>query len=89
MQQIIGREKELTQLRRCVESNRSEFVIVYGRRRVGKTFLVDSFFDGKYDFAYVGGHRLTKAKQLRPLPRHGGTFQTKWTRMKRVLRLIS
>lgn len=65
MQQIIGREKELTQLRRCVESNRSEFVIVYGRRRVGKTFLVDSFFDGKYDFAYVGGHRLTKAKQLR------------------------
>lgn len=57
----IGREKELTQLKRCVESNRSEFVIVYGRRRVGKTFLVDSFFDGKYDFAYVGGHRLTKA----------------------------
>lgn len=65
MQQIIGREKEMAQLKRCVESNRSEFVIVYGRRRVGKTFLVDSFFGGAYDFSYVGGHRLTKAKQLR------------------------
>lgn len=65
MQQIIGRVKEMAQLKRCVESNRSEFVIVYGRRRVGKTFLVDSFFGGVYDFSYVGGHKLTKAKQLR------------------------
>ena len=48
-----------------MDSNRSEFVIVYGRRRVGKTFLVDSFFDGQYDFSYVGGHKLAKAKQLR------------------------
>lgn len=65
MQNIIGREEEMRALRRCMESDRSEFVIVYGRRRVGKTFLVDSFFEGKYDFSYVGGHRLAKAKQLR------------------------
>ena len=45
MQNIIGREEEMTALRRYMESNRSEFVIVYGRRRVGKTFLVDSFFE--------------------------------------------
>lgn len=63
--QIIGREQEIAELRRCLDSDRSEFVIVYGRRRVGKTFLVDHFFQGKYDFMYVGGHRLTKAKQLR------------------------
>ncbi len=48
-----------------MNSARSEFVIVYGRRRVGKTFLVDNYFQGKYDFTFVGGHRLTKAKQLR------------------------
>ncbi len=48
-----------------MDSNRSEFVIVYGRRRVGKTFLVDSFFGGNYDFSYVGGYRLSKDKQLR------------------------
>ena len=62
---IIGREYELSELRRCMESDRSEFVIVYGRRRVGKTFLVDHFFGNTYDFTYVGGHNLTKAKQLR------------------------
>jgi len=65
MQKIIGREKEMAELRRCLESERSEFVIVYGRRRVGKTFLVDYFFQGKYDFSFVGGHNLTKGKQLR------------------------
>lgn len=48
-----------------MNSTRSEFVIVYGRRRVGKTFLVDNFFDDTFDFTYVGGHNLTKAKQLR------------------------
>ena len=62
---IIARDAEMAELKRCYESDRSEFVIVYGRRRVGKTFLVDTFFDYKYDFAYAGVHRLSKAKQLR------------------------
>lgn len=65
MQKIIGRNKELAELKRCMDSNRSEFVIVYGRRRVGKTFLVDSYFGSKYDFSFVGGYRLSKDKQLR------------------------
>ena len=62
---IIARDAEMAELKRCYESDRSEFVIVYGRRRVGKTFLVDTFFDYKYDFAYSGVHKLSKAKQLR------------------------
>lgn len=62
---IIGREREIEELTRCMASNRSEFVIVYGRRRVGKTFLIDSFFEGHFDFTFVGGHKLTKLKQLR------------------------
>lgn len=62
---IIGREQEMADLQRCMESDRSEFVIVYGRRRVGKTYLVDNFFNYEYDFSYVGGHRLSKPKQLR------------------------
>lgn len=65
MQKIIGREYEMSELKRCVESDRSEFVIIYGRRRVGKTFLVDTFFNSKYDFSFVGGHKLNKTKQLR------------------------
>lgn len=55
----------MEELKRCFSSDRSEFVIVYGRRRVGKTFLIDTFFQDKFDFTYVGGHKLTKAKQLR------------------------
>lgn len=64
-EKIIGREDEMRQLRSCLKSDRSEFIIVYGRRRVGKTFLVDSFFNMEYDFSFVGRHRLSKAKQLR------------------------
>lgn len=62
---VIGRNREMAELQRSFESDRSEFVIVYGRRRVGKTYLVDNFFNYKYDFSFVGGHRLTKQKQLR------------------------
>lgn len=62
---LIGREREISELNRAMDSGRSEFIIVYGRRRVGKTFLVDHFFKNTYDFSFVGGHRLPKAKQLR------------------------
>ena len=62
---MIGREREMIELQRSMDSDRSEFVIVYGRRRVGKTYLVDNFFKYEYDFSYVGGHHLSKPKQLR------------------------
>ena len=61
---MIGREREIQELKRCLESEKSEFVIVYGRRRVGKTFLVDQFFDYQYDFSFVGGHNLSMRRQL-------------------------
>ena len=48
-----------------MESNKSEFVIICGRRRIGKTYLVDRFFEGKFDFKYVGGHNLRTRDQLR------------------------
>ncbi|MCQ2307521.1 MAG: ATP-binding protein [Bacteroidales bacterium] len=61
---LIGRERECEELKRCMESGRSEFVIVYGRRRVGKTFLIDKYFGGAFDFTFVGGHGLKKKRQL-------------------------
>ena len=51
---IIGREKEKAMLKQCVESNVPEFLVVYGRRRIGKTFLIREFFDNKMSF-YVTG----------------------------------
>ena len=62
---LIGRERELEELKWAMESHRSEFVTLYGRRRVGKTFLVRRFFNDSYCFHYVGAHRQTKQVQLK------------------------
>ena len=51
---MIGRKQEVDELRRLYERNRAELVAVYGRRRVGKTFLVDEAFSGKFTFRHAG-----------------------------------
>ena len=61
---LIARQRECEELQSCMDSNESEFVIVCGRRRIGKTFLVEQFFEGKYDFKFVGGHNLRTRDQL-------------------------
>ena len=45
--EIIERKREINQLMEIHRSGRPEFVVVYGRRRVGKTFLVRELFAGK------------------------------------------
>ena len=62
---LIGRQSECETLKECLTSSRSEFVIVCGRRRIGKTFLIDQFFGGQYDFSFVGKHRMKTQTQLR------------------------
>ncbi len=54
MEKIIGREKEMARLTEFASSDRPEFVAVYGRRRVGKTFLVRSAFRDKFVFYTTG-----------------------------------
>lgn len=61
---LIGRHDECATLKECMASNRSEFVIVCGRRRIGKTFLVDQFFENRYDFSFVGKHKTKTQTQL-------------------------
>lgn len=51
---MIGRCEEIAQLNRLYDSQESEFVAVYGRRRVGKTYLVREMFDGRFTFAHTG-----------------------------------
>lgn len=62
---LIARDRECEELTRCIESDKSEFVIICGRRRIGKTYLVDKFFNRKFDFKFVGGHNLRTREQLR------------------------
>ncbi|MBQ3800136.1 MAG: AAA family ATPase, partial [Treponema sp.] len=61
---IVSREKEIRQLQECFESKESQLVLVYGRRRVGKSFLINQFFDERFDFKLVGDNRLNKEEQL-------------------------
>ncbi len=49
---IIGRLDELETLEHFYRSNKSEFLALYGRRRVGKTFLVREYFKNKKDIIF-------------------------------------
>ena len=51
---FIGRDRELNALKRLYESGRFEFAVLYGRRRVGKTALINHFIEGKPAIYYVG-----------------------------------
>lgn len=64
MEKLIGREAEMRELNRCLNSDRSEFVILFGRRRIGKTFLINSFLAGKKAFTFVGSHKAKKTRQI-------------------------
>ena len=54
MSTIIGRKQEIEELERHYQSDRSEFIAVYGRRRVGKTFLIKQTFKGRLAFQHTG-----------------------------------
>ena len=61
---MIGRVSETRQLNELFESRESEFVAIYGRRRVGKTYLVRETFDGRFSFRHTGLPNVAKARQL-------------------------
>lgn len=51
---FIGRERELDSLNNLYHSEKFEFVVLYGRRRVGKTALINHFIDGKQAIYFMG-----------------------------------
>ncbi len=84
-QNIIGREAEIKELQALYQSNKPVFAVVYGRRRVGKTFLIRELFDEELSFYHTGlspyelkGEKL-KEKQLSnfyfSLVKHGSTLK--------------
>ena len=61
---MIGRETEKTKLLEAFNSDNSEFVAVYGRRRVGKTYLIRETFNNLFVFQHSGLANATMKDQL-------------------------
>jgi AAA+ ATPase superfamily predicted ATPase len=66
---IIGRKKEQKLLQKIYDSDQSEFAVVYGRRHIGKTFLVREFFlkQGCIYFQAMGIQKRKMATQLKKI----------------------
>lgn len=66
---IIGRATEQEILRQRIDSYSSELIAIYGRRRVGKTFLIRQYFNDEFSFYSTGIYQGTKKEQLREFNR--------------------
>ena len=62
---LIGRRREQADLEEYCRSHKAELVCVYGRRRVGKTHLIDSTFHNRLAFSVTGSEDRRTATQLR------------------------
>lgn len=61
---LIGREEEIYQLEEAYSSPESEFVAIYGRRRIGKTYLVRETLQNRFSFFHAGVSKLPAKGQL-------------------------
>lgn len=62
---LVGREREISMLKKYMQSGKPEFVAIYGRRRVGKTYLIRQFFKDKFDFYTTGVIDGTRDEQMK------------------------
>ena len=62
---LIARDEEIHRLERCLNETNAQLIILYGRRRIGKTYLINEFFDGRFDFKITGAFRESREVQLR------------------------
>jgi predicted AAA+ superfamily ATPase len=61
---IIGRELEKVRLEEALHSQRSELIAVYGRRRIGKTYLIRAYYSKNIVFSFSGLRNGTRPAQL-------------------------
>lgn len=62
--ELIGRKQEKETFKHCLGSTESKLIALYGRRRVGKTFLVRKYFKSKIKFEVAGLHNGEMSEQL-------------------------
>ncbi|MCF0207495.1 MAG: ATP-binding protein [Bacteroidales bacterium] len=61
---IIGRIKEQNLLESLCDKPSAQLIAIYGRRRVGKTYLVKCFFNNDFDFFFTGSYNVPTQVQL-------------------------
>ena len=64
MDQLVGRTAEKATLEQALKTPESELVAIYGRRRVGKTFLIKSVYQHHIVFEFSGTHNTNLITQL-------------------------
>jgi hypothetical protein len=64
MAKIIGRIKETALLQSLEQADRSTFTAIYGRRRVGKTYLIRTVYEGRFAFQLTGIANVELSHQL-------------------------
>lgn len=64
MGNLVGRSDEIIHLSKIAASGEAELLAVYGRRRVGKTFLIRNFFEKQMAFEFSGVHDANLKQQL-------------------------
>ncbi|GHT23998.1 hypothetical protein FACS189430_08190 [Bacteroidia bacterium] len=62
--ELLGRKNEQLVLQQLVKAKQSDFVVLYGRRRVGKTYLIKNYFNQNFSFYISGLQNATKNEQL-------------------------
>jgi uncharacterized protein len=62
--ELIGREKEIDTFKNSFEATESKLIAIYGRRRVGKTFLIRKYFENKIRFEIAGLYKGNMIDQL-------------------------
>jgi len=61
---LVGRIKESSVLKDALNDSASHFISVYGRRRVGKTFLIRESFGYRFTFQHSGVYQASMKQQL-------------------------
>ncbi len=61
---IIGREEEKMVLEKLLASDKPEFLAIYGRRRVGKTFLIREYYKSSIVFSFTGVYKVETRIQI-------------------------
>ena len=64
MKKLIGRKPEISILLKALKSSKPELIAVYGRRRVGKTFLIRKVYNKNIQFEFSGIHNVPLKQQL-------------------------